>query len=442
MTEPRNPGIVLTPHALSRHAKRLRGLLAEHGVTLTATQSQEAFARVLGMKNWHEAHQRCQQGPALLSTPMAPASSSLAAAGSPMETWHRASAALGVYQEEPTDRLEAKDIEGLLRWTVDQGAHDIWWQTGSPVFAENHAGIARVTHRHCSKEDMQDVLVFLYGSPAVLAKLAAHQDVDFAYEIRPPHSRIYRFRVNATGIVDQNGEGVQITLRALPASVPSFKDLAMPQPLAHALSQVKEGLVMFSGQVGSGKTTSMAALVRDQVQSGGCRKVTTIEAPVEYTYETLANPSVTIAQSEVGKHVPSYAAGIRNALRRKPSVIVLGEARDQETLTLAMEACQTGHRLFTTINGASVAHTLVRVISAWPTDERRARMVDLIQSLQMVVSQRFVRTPGASGSRSLEWEWLVFDEATKAALMALPCEDEHPHDLEIWIKAHVTLVKG
>jgi len=155
-------------------------------------------------------------------------------------------------------------------------------------------------------------------------------------------------------------------------------------------------------------------------REGGCGKVLTYEAPIEYTYDSIVNPQSLVAQTEVPRHLPSFAAGVRNALRRKPAIILVGESRDRETVGAAIEAGQTGHAVYTTAHTMGVASTLRRMVSVFEPGERNERAGALMETLRLIVTQALV--PRATGGRIAVREYLVFDDVLREELLEMPQE--------------------
>lgn len=418
-------GIVLTPHALTRHAKRLRTLLARHSVTLTTTQSQEAFAQVLGMKNWHEAQTLCAKvhgGPSedLTTRPFASSTSNVVR-----------------YPKEPSV-FNSLDWPVFLAWAVKQGAFDITLQTNEQVLTENHDGMRRVTTRALSGEEMRDALKLFYGHEEAVLRLLERHDLDFAYEFTLGPGSRYRFRVNAVEIVVQNRSEIQITLHPIRSAPPSLHELAMPPALIHALREPRQGLIVFSGSTGAGKTTSLAALTRDHLENAS-QKIVTFDCPIEYTYEGVNSPTASLTQTKIGPLSPSFSEAMRNVLRHKPLIISVGECRDQETLKAIVLATMEGHRVTTTLHAPSMKNALLRMVRNCPENERAAHAVDLLCSLKVLVNQRLVRNRDNPHEVQVEWEWLVMDEKIRDSLLGLSWE-ELPNGVERYIQTMGTRV--
>ncbi len=181
-------------------------------------------------------------------------------------------------------------------------------------------------------------------------------------------------------------------------------------------------MIYVTGATGSGKSTLLASIIKELAeQPDSNRKILTYESPIEFVYDSIETPSAVISQSEIPKHLPSFAAGVRNALRRKPKLILVGEARDSETISAVIEAALTGHPVYTTLHSNGVAETVRRLVGAFPKEERTARTIDIIETMRLIVSQRLV--PSTDGKRVALREYLVFNEEIRDKI--LECDPDN-----------------
>lgn len=323
------------------------------------------------------------------------------------------------WPDEPM-RLTADDIDPLLLWCVKKNASDITFQTDRPVYTEVDGVLYPATYRSMDAADMAVVLTKLYG-PEATARLAAARDLDVSYEVRPDRYSRTRFRVNITAILSRGRDSAQVTLRVLPGEPPTMADLAIEAEIVDAWDP-RQGIVIITGPTGSGKTTLLAAGCRMLLERPkGCGKMLTYEAPIEYVYDSIKSPRSLVSQSEIPRHLPDFAAGVRNALRRKPEIILVGEARDRETINAAIEAAQTGHAVYTTTHTLGVAATVQRMITVYDMAEREERALALMEALRMVVTQALV--PRIGGGRVGVREWMVFPGEVREKLMETPFTD-------------------
>ncbi len=325
---------------------------------------------------------------------------------------------IGLWPDEPLRILE-EHVDGMLLWGALRRASDITIQTDRPVTIEVDGLLYPVTRRSMDSADMANILVRIYG-PDALAKLASGVDLDLSYEVRPERNVRYRFRTNITAILSRGRDSVQITLRALPNLPPTMESLGVEEALIHNWAP-KQGLILVTGPTGSGKTTLLASGCRMLIErEQGCGKLLTYEAPIEYVYDQITGPRSLVAQSEIPRHLPTFAAGVRNALRRKPNIILVGEARDRETMSAAIEAGQTGHLVYSTVHTVGVAATVRRIVSVFEPAERSERAYALMETLRMIVTQALV--PKVGGGRIGLREYMVFDDNVREQLLDMPID--------------------
>lgn len=317
------------------------------------------------------------------------------------------------WPEEP-QRFMQDDVDPFLLWCVKQNSSDISIQSERPVYNEIGGELYPGTYREMDASDMAVFLEKLYGAEAQ-ARLASGRDLDVSYEIRPDRYTRIRFRVNITAILTKGRDGAQITMRSLPSEPPTMDDLSIEQEIRDAWAP-RQGMVIITGATGSGKSTLLAAGNRMILERPrGCGKMLTYEAPIEYVYDSINSPRSLVSQTEIPRHLPDFAAGVRNALRRKPEIILVGEARDRETINSAIEAAQTGHAVYTTTHTLGVANTVSRMISTYEMDEREERAVALMETLRLIVTQALV--PRIGGGRCGVREWMKFPDDVREKLM-------------------------
>lgn len=318
-----------------------------------------------------------------------------------------------LFPQEPI-RLSTDAVNEILIHCVKLGASDITFQTNEPVYAEIYGRLSKITRRKIPNTEVGEIINTMYG-PNATAQILSGKDVDTHYEIRPSRTERYRFRINATGCQVEGHDAIQITARTIPSDPPKLASMHLPQAILDAIAP-EQGVVYITGATGSGKSTLLAAIIRDIVENPQShRKVLTYEAPIEFVYDTVEKASAIVSQSEIPRHLPSFASGVRNALRRKPRLILVGEARDPETISAVMEAAMTGHPVYTTLHSNGVAETMRRLVTTFPAEERQGRTIDIIETIRLVVSQRLI--PTVDGKRVALREYLVFDEKIRDVLL-------------------------
>ncbi len=330
-----------------------------------------------------------------------------------------ADATAGTWPDEP-DRFKEEHIDPFLTWCVKKGSSDISIQTDKPVYNELSGYLYPAVYRAIDGADMAVFLTKIYGADAS-ARLASGHDLDVSYEIRPDRYSRMRFRVNITAVQSKGRDAAQITMRVLPKEPPTMKELNIEEDIINNWSP-RQGMVVVTGPTGSGKTTLLAAGNRMIIERPrGCGKMLTYEAPIEYTYDTIQSPRSLISQTEIPRHLPDFAAGIRNALRRKPNIIMVGEARDRETIAAAIEAAQTGHAVYTTTHTMGVSATVRRMVSTFDISERSERAYALMETLRLIVTQALV--PKKGGGRLGVREWMRFPDEVREKLLDMNYEE-------------------
>ncbi len=323
-----------------------------------------------------------------------------------------------LFPKEPM-RFSMKDFERLLSFCTENHASDITIQTSEVVYAEIHGKLAQLTNRKLTNTEVGDLLNNIYG-PNGTTQILTGQDVDTHYEFKPNRFDRHRFRVNGTGCQVEGHDGIQITLRTIPTDPPSLSDMHLPDTIINAMAP-QEGVVYVTGATGSGKSTLLASMIKEIAEDPEShRKILTYEAPIEFVYDSLNTQSAVISQSEIPRHLPSFAAGVRNALRRKPRLILVGEARDQETIEAVIEACLTGHPVYTTLHSNGVAQTIRRLVGSFPKDEQYGKTIDIVETLRLIIWQKLV--PTVDGKRVALREYLVFDEQIRDQLLTIDPE--------------------
>ncbi len=317
------------------------------------------------------------------------------------------------WPDEP-DRFTDEHVDPFLLWCVKKNSSDVTFQSDRPVYNEIHGTLYPATYRNLDAADMAVLLTKIYG-PEAQARLASARDLDVSYEIRPDRYTRHRFRVNITAVLSRGRDAAQITMRVLPSEPPTMKDLGVEEDIVNNWAP-RQGIVIVTGPTGSGKTTLLAAGNRLLLERPrGCGKMLTYESPIEYVYDSIHSPRSLVAQSEIPRHLPNFAHGVRNALRRKPEVILVGEARDRETINASIEAAQTGHAVYTTTHTTGVANTVQRMLSTYDMSEREERAIALMETLRMIVTQSLV--PRIGGGRIGIREWMIFPDEVREKLM-------------------------
>ena len=331
-----------------------------------------------------------------------------------------------ILKDEPSrfDGGHEELFDHLIVGAALKGASDITIQTETrprvQIHGRQHFGMIRPL----SATEVEIILIRLWGSNDASAIIRQARALDFSYEVRVKRGQRQRYRVNATGIQKDGVNAIEITLRALPETTPTFESVSLELELRDHLVP-RSGLIVIAGATGQGKSTTMAAITRHHLESDPARKIIDLQAPIEFAYTDILNDredrASVIGQSEIGegRNLRTFAEGVWTALRRAPQVINVGEARDRETMTAAIEACLTGHIVNTTTHAGSIAEALRRMASVFPAEEREGRAFDLITSLQLCVVQHLIRTGDERGRVPVR-EYLLFDDDIRQRFTSVP----------------------
>lgn len=320
---------------------------------------------------------------------------------------------INLMPDEPT-RFSPVFMDKMLEHAESLQASDITIQTGSPIYAEVYGRLYRITNRSLSNTELGDLINSIYG-PNATTQLLSGKDIDTHYEFRPNRGVRYRYRVNATSCLVEGHDAIQITLRTIPTTPPQLETLGLPDNIIEAIAP-QEGIVFITGATGSGKSTLLASIIRYLIEKEDSnRKVLTYEAPIEFVFDEIETTSAVVSQSEIPRHLPDFADGVRNALRRKPRLIMVGECRDAPTISAALEAALTGHPVYTTLHTSGVAETMRRLVTSFAGEERIGRTIDILETIRLCIWQKLV--PTVDEKRVALREYLVFDEETRDILL-------------------------
>jgi len=295
-----------------------------------------------------------------------------------------ASQALPQVEVVPSNNLPGgMGITELLRLAFDAGASDIHLGVTAPPLMRLHGTLQPLYHNAEPLTPAQtETLIHSFLNPQQLEALAKHKGIDFSYEI----PGLARFRSN----VIQQRKGLDAVFRIINTKVRTMDELGLPQQLK-VLTQYHNGLVLVTGAVACGKSTTLAAMV-EEVNHHRRDHIITLEDPIEYVFVPAG---CQITQREVHAHTQSFAAALRASLREDPDVIVVGEMRDLETISLAITASETGHLVIATLHTSNAARTLDRVLDAFPVEQQGQIRTMVSESLRGIVSQQLV--PRADG---------------------------------------------
>lgn len=301
-------------------------------------------------------------------------------------------------------------LEPLSHWLLqaaDSGASDLHVLAGHPPIVRSHGRLTEVTDQPLDGATVARLLTTLCP-PHAIQRFEAERNVDFAFEL-PAEGTGRRFRANYF----LGGQQMGACFRVIPARIPDFLWAGFPADLAQRLARFRNGLILFCGVAGSGKTTSLAMIVNLLNQQGGYR-IITVEEPVEYIFPRIAHSVVT--QREVGLDVHTFADGLKYALRQDPDVILAGEIRDRETAQMALSAAETGHLVFSTLHTRDAKGAISRYADLFPQDVQREIRSQLSFSLRAVIAQHLLPNIDPSDKRVLALEILLNNAPIASAI--------------------------
>jgi len=278
-------------------------------------------------------------------------------------------------------------IDAFLQLAREQGGSDIHLAVGLPPLVRLEGELTPLKYRQLDADETAQLIGEILAEDKRV-DLERHGAVDFSYA--SPEAG--RFRIN----VFRQSLGVAAACRVVPQQVPHLDALGLPPIVSH-LATMHSGLVLVTGGVGTGKSTTLAALI-DEINQRRNSTILTLEDPIEFVH---ASAKSLIVQRELGTHVPSFSDGLRSGLRQDPDVILVGEMRDPETIALAVEAAETGHLVFGTLHTRGAAPTIHRLVDAFPTEAQAQIRHTLAENLKAVISQELVRSFDGRGRRAV-----------------------------------------
>lgn len=276
------------------------------------------------------------------------------------------------------------NLDLLLKQTVDAGASDLHIIGGTPPVCRIHGELEKMAGMLPISDDEAREMLCMLMTEAQFAKFSEQHDLDFAYQI----PNVGRFRVN----VFCQARGIGAAFRIIPQRITPLEELRLPRAVTE-FTRLSRGLVLVTGPTGSGKSTTLASMI-DYMNRHRKAHIITIEDPLEFLH---ANNLCVINQREVGAHCATFASALRSAFREDPDVIMIGEMRDLETMSLAITAAETGHLVFATLHTGSAAKAIDRIIDVFPPNQQAQVRTQLSESLSGAIAQQLVKRSDGSG---------------------------------------------
>jgi twitching motility protein PilT len=277
------------------------------------------------------------------------------------------------------------DVKAALRELVEKDGSDLHLKIGTPPLYRVHGELAADSSAEpLTRADTEAALHDLLADESKLEEFSHDREVDFSYEI----TGIARYRVNA---FQQRG-AISMVCRAIPHRISSIEELALPD-VVRELAEEERGIILLTGTTGSGKSTTLAAMI-DHMNNTMSKHIVTIEDPIEFVHEDKRSA---INQREVGMDTASFKRALRRVLRQDPDVILVGEMRDEETVQTALSAAETGHLVLSTIHTVDATESINRMLDFFPPHQHGQARSMIAGTIKGVISQRLV--PGADGGR-------------------------------------------
>jgi twitching motility protein PilT len=293
-------------------------------------------------------------------------------------------------------------IDAFLKLGTAQGCSDIHLAVGVPPMLRLHGDLMPIKFRELGDQELEGYVEEIL-TDSQKDRFRRREDIDFSYV----SGEGGRFRVN----VYHKATGVGATFRNIPSVVPSLDSLGLP-PVIQKFCDLHQGMVLVTGSTGTGKSTTLAAMI-DHINKTSSSNIISLEDPIEFVHSSKRSQ---VVQRELGTHIPSFAEGVRAALREDPDVILVGELRDGDTISMAMTAAETGHLVLGTLHTTSAVKSVDRIIDALPADQREQTKSFLAHSLHAVVTQNLVKTPDQRGRRAVV-EVMIMNRAIAKLIM-------------------------
>jgi twitching motility protein PilT len=309
-----------------------------------------------------------------------------------------AAAAAGQRPKEERQQDEILHVDDLLRITIESRASDLHLSVGIPPTIRVDGELTQINAEKLTATRINE-LIYALLTDEQISEFEEHWELDFAYSVRG----LSRFRVN----VHRQRGSVGAVFRAIPVDPPSLDGLGMPEVLKKLAGRPR-GLVLVTGPTGSGKSTTLAAMIRE-INVTRRRHVVTVEDPIEFLHR---NEKSIIIQREVGSDTKTFAAALRHVLRQDPDVILIGEMRDLETIAAAITAAETGHLVLATLHTTSAAQTVDRIVDVFPPHQQEQIRVQLSTVLEGIISQTLLPLADGKG-RVCAQEILVASSAIR-----------------------------
>jgi len=316
----------------------------------------------------------------------------------------------------PTAFDDTRQLQALMLESVEHNVSDVFFQVGNPVLAKINGSMHQMTHERLTVGEVEQILGWACGSAVQAAGIQQGKEVRTSYSVQHPtredafRSRLrYRFRVNAVRGEFRNAVSAQIVMRSIASEPATVEEVGLEPELIEAMAP-KDGCCWMTGATGSGKSKTIGAQIRHVCEGDTAIKgnILTLESPIEAVYDNVASSHSVVHQVEVYRDIPSFHDGLVAFMRMNPSLIVVGETRDEPTSSAALEAAETGHTVLSTLHANNCASIPSRLLSFYPPEHRESMLFQVIDTARVFCNQRLVLNKEGNGRLALR-EFLVLD---------------------------------
>lgn len=319
----------------------------------------------------------------------------------------------------------AGHVRNILFEALHLKASDIFIQPGAPITVRIHGKMFAITPNVLDQTEVFNVLSAIINRPSAPGEIMGGKAINHRYTLLDDHNKTesgeevsYGFRVNASPIMYKSQAVPQIVMRTIPSDPPKYHELGISEDLINRVTP-ENGIVYIAGRTGSGKTTTFASFIRHILENETPIRgnIITHEEPIEYLYGGIPSKHSIVVQSEIPAHFRTFAEANREAMRRKPGLLVIGELRDQETIEAAIEASMTGHPVYATVHANDVAAVIRRLITRIPDEEKEAVVYDIIEQTECIIAQDLL--PTVDGKQVAIREYLSLDRQLREPLYSI-----------------------
>ena len=316
-------------------------------------------------------------------------------------------------------------FKGIMLEALAHDASDVYIQPGLPICGRIHGELMALTPSTLDESEVKYMIKWTSGRDTAETDILSGVPVNGRYELFSPEKRDRRgarvrhgYRVNISPILYFGGTSAQIVLRSIPTEPLHYSKVGLTEELVQDCIP-RDGIVYIAGATGSGKTTTFASIIRYILENDTPIKgnLLTHEEPIEFTFDSINSKHSIIVQSEIPHHFKDFYAANREAMRRKPGLILVGEMRDEATIRAGVEASLTGHPVYATVHATDVPSVMRRLISRFPTTDRATAIFDIVDTARMIMAQRLVKN--VNGRLIAVREHLTFTNSIRERLASL-----------------------